>query len=73
MLAEKAAEHIRLETSSDLIEIELVDLADLDSVRNFAIRMNVKLESLDLLINNAGRNYTCFIFDSTVVFVDHIG
>jgi NAD(P)-dependent dehydrogenase (short-subunit alcohol dehydrogenase family) len=43
-----------LETSSKVVEVELLDLADLSSVRSFATRINEKLDSLDILINNAG-------------------
>jgi NAD(P)-dependent dehydrogenase (short-subunit alcohol dehydrogenase family) len=53
-LAEKAAEYINSETSTKTVEVEILDLADLSSVRSFASRMNSKLDSLDILINNAG-------------------
>jgi NAD(P)-dependent dehydrogenase (short-subunit alcohol dehydrogenase family) len=54
-LAEKAANLIEFETKSKNVEVELLDLADLESVRNFAKRMNNRLERLDILINNAGK------------------
>jgi NAD(P)-dependent dehydrogenase (short-subunit alcohol dehydrogenase family) len=54
-LAEKAANLIESETKSKNVEVELLDLADLESVRNFAKRMNHRLERLDILINNAGK------------------
>ena len=53
-LAEVAATRIQVETKNKNVEAELLDLADLESVRCFAERMNKKLERLDILINNAG-------------------
>ena len=52
--AEEAANKIKLITGNNKIEVESLDLADLESVRNFADRINKKLTRLDLLINNAG-------------------
>ena len=53
-LAEKAVASIKQETKKNNIEAELLDLADLESVRRFAGRMNANLKRLDILINNAG-------------------
>jgi len=52
--AEKAAEQIRQETGSKEVDSEYLDLADLDTVREFAKKMCAKLDRLDLLVNNAG-------------------
>lgn len=52
--ADEAANKIKLITGNNKIEVESLDLADLESVRNFADRINKKLTRLDLLINNAG-------------------
>jgi len=41
-------------SKNDKVECEKLDLADLQSVRQFAELMNSKLNRLDLLINNAG-------------------
>ena len=54
--ADKAASDIILKSNNDKIEVEYLDLADLITVREFAEKMNSKLNRLDLLINNAG-NY----------------
>jgi len=52
--AQNAADKIIEQTNNNKIEVEHLDLADLDSVREFSKRMNSKLNRLDLLINNAG-------------------
>lgn len=52
--AHTAAARIIEQTKNNRIEVEHLDLADLDTVRDFANRMNKKLQRLDLLINNAG-------------------
>lgn len=51
---QKAANKIIKETDNDNIEVEYLDLADLETVRDFAQRINKKLTRLDLLVNNAG-------------------
>ena len=53
--AEKAAKKIIDETDNKQIEVEYLDLADTDSIKEFAKSMNDKLDRLDLLINNAGK------------------
>jgi NAD(P)-dependent dehydrogenase (short-subunit alcohol dehydrogenase family) len=53
--AEKAAKKIIDETGNKQIEVEYLDLSDTDSIKEFAKSMNVKLDRLDLLINNAGK------------------
>ena len=52
--AKAAADQIIAQTENQRVEVEYVDLADLDTVRAFAARMNENLKRLDLLINNAG-------------------
>lgn len=51
---EKAIEKIRTEFSGADLELLILDLADLSSVKNFATEFKQKYERLDLLINNAG-------------------
>lgn len=51
---QKAANKIIKETDNDNIEVEYLDLADLETVRDFAQRINKKLTRLDILVNNAG-------------------
>ena len=46
---------IKSKTKNDRVELEELDLSDLSSVRDFAIRMKKKLDRLDILINNAGK------------------
>ena len=42
------------ETKNEKIEAEKLDLGTFASVRDFADKMNKKLNRLDILINNAG-------------------
>ncbi len=49
-----AVEKIKVENPNADIQMMLVDLADLESIRIFAENFNRKFEKLDLLINNAG-------------------
>ncbi|TDQ36378.1 oxidoreductase [Aureibacillus halotolerans] len=51
---EAAANAIRNQVSSANIQFELLDLANLESVRAFGQRMSTSLQKLDVLINNAG-------------------
>ncbi len=53
-LALKAADSIILETNNNKVEVEILDLADTSSIRDFADRIYKKLNRLDILINNAG-------------------
>lgn len=50
---QNAVETIRRQVPGASVSFEVVDLARLDSVAEFASRLESKLESLDLLINNA--------------------
>ena len=52
--AHASAKIINEKTFSDRVQVEKIDLASLESVREFAARMNEKLDRLDILINNAG-------------------
>ena len=52
--AEKAKQSIMKSAPRASLDILLVDLSDLSSVRSFADVFNKKYERLDLLINNAG-------------------
>jgi retinol dehydrogenase-12 len=52
--AVKAAEEIRLKSGNGNVITEYLDLASLESVKKFAIKMNEQEERLDILINNAG-------------------
>lgn len=51
---EEAVDAIRRARPSAAVRFELLDLASLASVAAFAERLNRQLDSLDLLINNAG-------------------
>lgn len=51
---ETAVDQIKTLTKSDTIELELLDLGSLASIRDFAGRINGKLDKLDVLVNNAG-------------------
>jgi retinol dehydrogenase-12 len=52
--ANKAAEQIRKQTGNGNVIVQLVDLSSLDSVRQFAKKINSEESRIDLLINNAG-------------------
>ena len=51
---ERAIEQIRSEIREPELALEAVDLADLDSIRQFADRYTRENRRLDLLVNNAG-------------------
>ncbi len=59
--AEKAAQQIIQLTGNKNVECEHLDLADLDSVRDFAAKMNKQLNRLDILVNNAGKALDHFL------------
>lgn len=52
--ANKAAEEIRTQSGNGNVIVEIVDLASLESIRQFAHRINKNEQRLDILINNAG-------------------
>ena len=54
--AEPIAQTLRTETSSNKIEVELLDLGSLKSVKQFVARFLEKKRPLHILINNAGKN-----------------
>ena len=72
--AQEACDKIMLETDSKTVYVERVDLASMESIREFAKNFKSKFNRLDILINNAGKllkfffilyknltiNYTCF-------------
>ena len=60
--AEPVAQTLRKETGSDKIELELLDLASLKSVRAFVQRFLEKKRPLHILINNAGNSYGSKVF-----------
>ena len=53
-----AADKIRDDVPDASLEVELVDLTSLESVRAFAERVRAKHPSIQLLVNNAGVMYT---------------
>ena len=52
--ADQAAKNIVKLTYNQKVDVEYLDLADLDTVRSFAKKMNEQLNKLDILVNNAG-------------------
>ena len=43
------------QTGNSQVEVESLDLASFESIRNFCERVKAKLNRLDILINNAGK------------------
>jgi NAD(P)-dependent dehydrogenase (short-subunit alcohol dehydrogenase family) len=52
--ADQAAKEIIKLTNNMSVNVEYLDLADLETVRSFAQKMNESLSQLDILVNNAG-------------------
>ena len=52
--ARLAANRIIQQTNNEKVEVGILDLADLKSIRQLAEGMNAKLTRLDLLVNNGG-------------------
>ena len=50
------------ESKNKNIEVELIDLSKLKSIREFCDRIKLKLNRLDVLINNAGFVFYFFHF-----------
>jgi NAD(P)-dependent dehydrogenase (short-subunit alcohol dehydrogenase family) len=57
--ANEACSKIKEQSQNDKVEVELIDLSKLKSIKEFADRIKLKLSRLDVLINNAGlvQNY----------------
>jgi NAD(P)-dependent dehydrogenase (short-subunit alcohol dehydrogenase family) len=54
-LAAIATMMLKIKFKNERVYFELLDLASLTSVRDFADRIKVKCKRLDILINNAGQ------------------
>ena len=54
--AQPAADKIKLETNNNNVEVEILDLASLQSVRDFADRIKKRFKRIDILVNNAGKS-----------------
>ena len=52
--ANQAANEIRKKSGNGNVLVEQLDLASLESVRNFSAKINRQEERIDILINNAG-------------------
>jgi retinol dehydrogenase-11 len=52
--ANQACDKIKQESKNDKVEVELLDLSKLKSIKAFSERIIAKLDRLDVLINNAG-------------------
>ncbi|CAF0900595.1 unnamed protein product [Brachionus calyciflorus] len=52
--AEKSVEIIRRQTGNEKVDYEIIDLADLNSVKSFCGKIKSKFDRLDILVNNAG-------------------
>ena len=52
--AQDARDKIIEESKNKNVEVELLDLSKLKSIKAFSERINSKLDKLDILINNAG-------------------
>src|SRR5688500_11462573 len=50
----EAEEEVRRAVPTARVEMRLLDLADLGSVREFAIELTATHDALDVLVNNAG-------------------
>jgi retinol dehydrogenase-12 len=57
----EAVEKIKAESKNEDVELELLDLASLNSIRAFADRIKAKLQRLDILVNNAGLDFEFYL------------
>lgn len=60
--ANEACAKLIKESKNKNIEVELIDLSKLKSIREFCDRIKLKLNRLDVLINNAGFVFYFFHF-----------
>ena len=51
---QEAVDKIKLENKNEQVELEILNLSSLKSIKDFSDRINKKLDRLDILINNAG-------------------
>lgn len=75
--AQEARQKIIKESKNERVEVELIDLGKLKSIKAFSERIKFKLNRLDVLINNAGvvQNYYSKTEDGfeTTFGVNHLG
>lgn len=74
---EQALQEAKIKSQSNHIELMILDLASLESIRNFAKQSREKYQTLDVLVNNAGvlavkRRITADGFES-MLGVNHLG
>ena len=62
--AQLACENLIAQSKNQNIQVEILDLASLKSIREFVDRIKAKLNRLDILINNAGRKATLYLMKS---------
>ena len=55
--AQQACDKINLETNSDNATVIKLDLASLESIKEFVKNFKDKFNRLDILINNAGKKH----------------
>ena len=63
--AKLVANEINMNVGKNNIEVELLDLASLKSVRDFVKRFEAKKRHLIILINNAGKKKTLYLKTSS--------
>jgi len=68
--AEQEAKEIIKLSGNNNVEVEYLDLADLDTVRSFAEKMNKNLSRLDILVNNAGNDIYKILFSFLIDLLD---
>jgi NAD(P)-dependent dehydrogenase (short-subunit alcohol dehydrogenase family) len=70
--ANQACDKIKQESKNDKVEVELLDLSKLKSIKAFSERIIAKLDRLDVLINNAGtkiiKKFYSIHFSSILIF-----
>ncbi len=58
--AREACERIKSESQNENVQIELLDLGSLRSIREFSERIKTKFKRVDILLNNAGKS-ECYL------------